>query len=90
MATDLSGDASLLIPARLSVGEAQDHRSRLMTLVEEVGTHTIDFSDAEACTWPSAVSLQLCLATAAQLAANGIAPLFGPEAKRLLSAQKLL
>jgi hypothetical protein len=89
MSSDLSEDCLLLIPARLAVGEAPDHRVRLLSLMAEPKAFTIDFTEADGCAHPSAVSLQLCLATVAHLAA-GTPPLFGPEAQRLLSAQKLL
>lgn len=87
---DASDDDKLFIPAQLSVGEAQDHRARLLGLMAEPRSFTIEFTEAEGCSYPSAVSLQLCLAAAAQLGAAGQVPQYGPEAQRLLSAQKLL
>ena len=89
MAPDPSPDP-LLIPARLAVGEAQDHRSRLLGLMDKPGPRVIDFTEADGCTHPSAVSLQLCLAVAAEVAATGTPAQFGPEATRLLAIQKLL
>ncbi|MCW1918959.1 hypothetical protein NX862_09340 [Rhodobacter sp. KR11] len=90
MTLEASADESLYIPARLAVGEAQDHRTRLLGLIAETRPFTIEFTESDGCAHPSAVSLQLCLATAAQLTAAGLAPQYGPEARRLLSAQKLL
>lgn len=87
---DSSSDDSLYIPAGLAPGEAQDHRARLLGLIADPRPFTIEFTESEGCAHPSAVSLQLCLATTAQLTASGMAPQYGPEAQRLLSAQKLL
>lgn len=80
----------LFIPARLSVSEAQDHRSRLLGLIAQPGARVIEFTETEGCQFPSAISLQLCLAAMAELKAAGEVPAFGPEATRLLSAQKLM
>ncbi len=82
-------DDPLLIPAGLSPGEAQDHRARLLGLVAD-GATAIDFSETADCAHPTAIALQLCLATAAELRAAGRTPVFGAEARRLLSAQNLL
>lgn len=80
----------LYIPARLSAGEAADHRSRLLGLMGQAGPLTIEFSEGEGCNFPTAVALQLGLAAAAQLTAAGSPPTWGPEAQRLLAQQKLL
>ncbi|NBZ86718.1 hypothetical protein [Stagnihabitans tardus] len=90
MSATLSGDDLLLISARLSVGEAQDNRARLLGLMDGPGPFTIEFTEVEGCRHPSTISLQLCLAAAAHLRAEGIAQHFGPEAQRLLAAQNLL
>jgi hypothetical protein len=84
------GEEYVLIPARLSPGEAQDHRVRLLGLIGENPQPIIEFTEADGCLHPSSISLQLCLATAAQVQDSGIPPRFGPVAERLLSAQKLL
>lgn len=90
MSADDAMHDPILIPARLAVGEAADHQARLLKLVAEGGPRTIDFTEAEGCAFPSAVSLQLCLAAAAELRAQGALSHYGPTAERLLSAQNLL
>ena len=78
-----------LIPAILSPGEAQEHKARLHTLFEADPARRIEFTEAEGCTYASAVSLQLCLALVARQRAEGFRPDFGQEAQRLLAAQNL-
>lgn len=90
MSATQSGEDLLLVSARLSVGEAQDNRARLLGLIDGPGPFTIELTEVEGCTHPSVVSLQLCLSTATHLRAQGLAPHFGPEAQRLLAAQNLL
>lgn len=81
--------AAFLIPAILTAAEAQEHRTRLAEAVAAKAGRVIEVAAEAGCTTLSAVSIQLCLATAASLRAQGLEPVYGPEARRLLSAQNL-
>jgi hypothetical protein len=88
--SETTASEEILIAARLAAGEAQENRDRILSLLAGEGLRRIEFTEAEGMIYATAVSLQLCLATAAQLRAAGRDPIFGPEAQRLLAAQTLL